>query len=70
MPVARLVVAEVLADGHRSEDRTDYTSSEASLRCDSGTTEVPNASTLPTTNNVTWQHEFRIPSDVTSQLAM
>ncbi len=29
MPVARLVVAEVLADGHRSEDRTDYTSSEA-----------------------------------------
>ena len=29
MPVARLVVAEVLADGHRSEDRTDFTLSEA-----------------------------------------
>ena len=27
--VARSDVVEVVADGHRSEDRTDYTSSEA-----------------------------------------
>ena len=52
--VARLVVAEVLADGHRSEDRTDFISSVASQLCFWRTTELQGALKLSATTDGTW----------------